>query len=92
MREVRINSKECGYIEDINGDKIIEILDFEEFKHNIDGEFYWAIKLENGVFLHDDNEFHEWNGEYYSVDGKSYYPVSRKIDEDEYEIIGYYEN
>lgn len=91
MKEVTINSNVCGYLEDVNGDTIIEVLEFEMMQHNIGGVNYWGIKLENGVILHDDREFQEWNGECYSVDQKDYFPVTRKIDEDDFEIIGYYE-
>lgn len=91
QKEVRINSKDCRLVQDNNGDKVIEILDFEETKHNIGGVSYSAVKLENGVFLHDEKEFDEWNGECYFVDGKTYYPVYQKVGEDDYEIIGYYE-
>lgn len=91
MREVTINSNVCGYLEDVNGDTIIEVLEFEMIQQNIAGVYYWAIQLENGVILHDDIEFKEWNGELYTVDQKDYFPVHRKIDEDDYEVIGYYE-
>lgn len=91
MKEVTINSNICGYLEDVNGDTIIEVLEFEMIQHNMGGVNYWGIKLENGVILHDEKEFKEWNGESYSVDQKDYYPVTRKIDEDDFEIIGYYE-
>lgn len=91
MKEVTINSNVCGYMEDVNGDTTIEVLEFEMMQHNIGGVYYWGIKLENGVILHDEKEFKEWNGEFYSVDRKDYYPVTRKKDEDDFEIIGYYE-
>ena len=35
----------------------------------------------------------EWNGEKYILgNGKSYRPVYRQLDEDDYEIIGYIED
>ena len=45
------------------------------------------VFLENGVILIDT----EWNGECYLSDGKEYRPVYNEIEEDDTEIIGYYE-
>lgn len=45
------------------------------------------VFLENGVILIDT----EWNGECYLSDGKEYRPVYNEIEEDDTEIIGFYE-
>lgn len=47
------------------------------------------VFLENGEILIE----REWNGEKYILEtGKSYRPVYRQLDEDDYEIIGYIED
>lgn len=47
------------------------------------------VFLENGEILIE----REWNGEKYILgNGKSYRPVYRQLDEDDYEIIGYIED
>ena len=48
-----------------------------------------VVYLDNGEYLLDT----EWNGETYIVldSGKEYRPVYKKIDEDDFEIIGYEE-
>ncbi len=44
------------------------------------------VYLENGIVLCD----FEWNGEFYNlVNGDCYEPVTRKIDEDDFEVAGY---
>ena len=47
------------------------------------------VFLENGEILTE----REWNGEKYILEnGRSYRPVYRQLDEDDYEIIGYIED
>ena len=47
------------------------------------------VFLENGEILIE----REWNGEKYILEnGRSYRPVYRQLDEDDYEIIGYIED
>ena len=47
------------------------------------------VFLENGEILIE----REWNGEKYILENeKSYRPVYRQLDEDDYEIIGYIED
>ena len=46
------------------------------------------VFLENGEVLIQK----EWNGECYNTGSKNYYPVYNQCDEDDFEIIGYYQN
>lgn len=46
------------------------------------------VFLENGEILLQS----EWNGECYNTGNTSYYPVYNQVDEDDFEIIGYYQN
>lgn len=46
------------------------------------------VFLENGEILLQN----EWNGEAYHTENTRYFPVYNQVDEDEYEIIGYYQN
>ena len=45
------------------------------------------VFLENGAILIDT----EWNGEHYFSNDKEYAPIYNEIEEDDTEIIGYYE-
>lgn len=46
------------------------------------------VFLENGEILLQN----EWNGEAYHAENARYFPVYNQIDDDDYEIIGYYQN
>lgn len=46
------------------------------------------VFLENGEILLQN----EWNGEAYHTENARYFPVYNQIDDDGYEIIGYYQN
>ena len=46
------------------------------------------VFLENGEILLQN----EWNGEAYHTENARYFPVYNQVDEDDYEIIGYYQN
>ena len=45
------------------------------------------VYLENGIICIDK----EWNGEQYSTDKGTIVPVYEEVEEDDFEIIGYYE-
>lgn len=49
---------------------------------------FQPVFLENGEILLQN----EWNGEAYHTENARYFPVYNQVDEDEYEIIGYYQN
>ena len=64
-------------------------LTLTEFKEKFPQVSTLNVFLENGEILIEK----EWNGEKYILgNGKSYRPVYRQLDEDDYEIIGYIED
>lgn len=68
----------------------ITMADFERKFQEI--STYWLeqkfpVFLENGAILLQS----EWNGEHYFSDGKEYAPLYNEVEEDDSEIIGFYE-
>ena len=72
---------------------ILEEITREEFKQKFPEistyglEHNLPVLLENGAILIDT----EWNGECYLSDGKEYRPLYNEVEDDDTEIIGYYE-
>lgn len=71
---------------------IIEPIRKEEFEEKFPESSTYGISwtetfLENGVILLNS----KWNGEHYFSNDKEYAPVYNEVEEDDTEIIGYYE-
>ena len=94
-KEIEVTEWNNGGLEIVseNGDKVVELIttlskrEFEKkFPETSTYSLLDCIYLENGGILPES----QWNGEKYrSINGGDYRPIYKKVDEDEYDIIGY---
>ena len=95
--------KTITYTEALNGARylssegkqmdILEEITMAEFKQKFPEISTYGLDHNSPVFLENGAIFidSEWNGECYLSDGKEYRPLYNEIEEDDTEIIGYYE-
>lgn len=98
LLETENGARYTHLLDDVPAREIETIVLSELFREDFERKFpckstfilskFPPVFLENGEILLQN----EWNGEAYYTENTRYFPVYNQVDEDDYEIMGYYQN